>query len=263
MYGQCIYNTREQCFPSNILILQCGTSVAIEDHRLLRRKLRSHENIRYGCRLRLLPGMRYHILGFRKVICSWKATVLRRFDTVTRKRELELADLIVPLRYIQHQLIPHYYKVTLNSIPVEVCTQAMAIDISVTIQFTRRTATNIVRKNIFNRMRDSFRRRRIKRTISEPIRQVEDCLVDDDSSWLGPPPGYEARRRTHRSIPSYISGHTIIEDDVSSIMSHVCGPTTSDDDTVSIPDCIVITDVDCVSPVNTQRSRSMSPKRQS
>lgn len=71
----------------------------------------------------------------------------------------------------------------------------MPLNMSFVIQFSR----SVPRQPRFQRTRDNFKslcnflcRRRTMQSISRPTLDVSQSgFADDDSSWLGPPPGYE------------------------------------------------------------------------
>lgn len=71
----------------------------------------------------------------------------------------------------------------------------MPLNMSFVVQLSRsaprQPTVERIRSN-FRGLRDFLRRRRVIQTISRPtIDDSQSELADDDSSWLGPPPGYE------------------------------------------------------------------------
>jgi hypothetical protein len=116
----------------------------------------------------------------------------------------------------------------------------------------------VKRRTIINRIRDSIRRRRSRSTTEYPVMRIRERQKDDDaSSWLGPPPGYEEIETIEattfgRFRLSVISTRTVIEDDATSALSEA-GSIDDAGETVSLPDCIVITDTtDLSSPLKSR-----------
>lgn len=110
----------------------------------------------------------------------------------------------------------------------------MPLNMSFIIQFSRSTP----RKSRFQRTRNNLKslcdflcRRRTIQNISRPI--IEDPqsgFADDDSSWLGPPPGYEEEEdtRSHQDSPhergSEDSGNTVFEGVAALTSATITGP---------------------------------------
>jgi hypothetical protein len=122
----------------------------------------------------------------------------------------------------------------------------------------------VKRRTIINRIRESVHRRRIESAVEYPVMRIAEQVIDDDaSSWLGPPPGYEETEaieattlgRFRQSIVSARTGFTVIEDDAMSVSSE-SGSIDDAGETVSIPDCIVITSTTDLSSPLTGRAPS-------